>query len=84
MCVTTETRPLDRLGQLGEFEQGRNTDTHSVCNIRDKASRPAWPAREWMCAVRLSETYSCLFLIKSLRGKYITVCLLYTSPSPRD
>ena len=39
-CVTTETKPLDRLGQLGEFEQ----DKH-VCYNRDKASRPAWPAR---------------------------------------
>ena len=25
MCVTTETRHLDRLGQLGEFEQDSNT-----------------------------------------------------------
>ena len=39
-CVTTETRPLDRLGQLGEFEQERhsgseqdsNTDSHRVAH----------------------------------------------------
>ena len=38
MCVTTKTRPLNRLGQLGEFEQdsnadpelGSNTYTHSA------------------------------------------------------
>ena len=26
-CVTTETRHLDRLGQLGEFEQDSNTES---------------------------------------------------------
>ena len=38
MCVATEARPLDRLGQLGEFEQDSNTasdlesntDSHSA------------------------------------------------------
>ena len=29
LCVTTETRPLDRLGQLGEFEQDSNTDSET-------------------------------------------------------
>ena len=32
VCVTTETRPLDRLGQLGGFEQDSNTDSHSARN----------------------------------------------------
>ena len=27
LCVTTETRHLDRLGQFGEFEQNSNTDS---------------------------------------------------------
>ena len=32
LCVTTETRPLDRLGQLGEFEQDSNTDSELESN----------------------------------------------------
>ena len=32
MRVTTETRPLDRLGQLGEFEQDSNTDSELESN----------------------------------------------------
>ena len=32
MCGTTETRPLDRLGQLGEFEQDSNTDLEQESN----------------------------------------------------
>ena len=32
VCVTTETRPLDRLGQLGEFEQDSNTDSELESN----------------------------------------------------
>ena len=31
-CVTTETRPLGRLGQLGEFEQDSNTDSELESN----------------------------------------------------
>ena len=31
-CVTTETRPLDRRGQLGEFEQDRNTESELESN----------------------------------------------------
>ena len=31
-CVTTETRHLDRLGQLGEFEQDSNTDSEQESN----------------------------------------------------
>ena len=31
LCVTTKTRHLDRLGQLGEFEQDSNTDTLAHC-----------------------------------------------------
>ena len=51
MRVTTETRHLDRLGQLGEH----------VC-------RAAVEKRVWTNSpLRLSGTYSCLFLIKSLR-----------------
>ena len=30
VCVTTETRPLDRLGQLGEFEQDSDTDSDLI------------------------------------------------------
>ena len=33
MCVTTETRQLAQLGQLGEFEQESNT--HSEPNVCD-------------------------------------------------
>ena len=32
VCVTTETRPLDRLGQLGEFEQDSNTGSELESN----------------------------------------------------
>ena len=32
LCVATETRPLDRLGQLGEFEQDSNTDSELESN----------------------------------------------------
>ena len=32
VCVTAETSPLDRLGQLGEFEQDRNTDSEPESN----------------------------------------------------
>ena len=32
LCVTTETRPLDRLGQLGEFELDSNTDSELESN----------------------------------------------------
>ena len=32
VCVSTETRHLDRLGQLGEFEQDSNTDTEQESN----------------------------------------------------
>ena len=50
-CVTTETRPLDRLGQLGEFEQDsntdseleRNTDSHSGCCVTRAVSAREQP-----------------------------------------
>ena len=42
MCVTTETWHLDRLGQLGEFEQSRKRD---MC--ADGAAE-----RKWACACR--------------------------------
>ena len=32
LCVATETRPLDRLGQLGEFERDSNTDSELESN----------------------------------------------------
>ena len=32
LCVATETRPLDRLGQLGEFEQDSSTDAELESN----------------------------------------------------
>ena len=32
LCVTTETRHLDRLDQLGEFEQDSNTDSEQESN----------------------------------------------------
>ena len=38
VCVTTETRPLDRLGQLGEFEQDSNTDSEHCDNVLSAAS----------------------------------------------
>ena len=38
-CVTTETRHLDRLGQLGEFEQDSNTD-RCVCVCVTRSARP--------------------------------------------
>ena len=31
-CVTAETRHLDRLGQLGEFEQDSSTDPEQASN----------------------------------------------------
>ena len=34
LCVTTETRHLDRLGQLGEFEQDNNTDSMALCAVQ--------------------------------------------------
>ena len=41
VCVTTEARPLDRLGQHGEFEQGRNV---CVCAAEeDVAEEPPTP-----------------------------------------
>ena len=47
-CVTTETKPLDRLGQLGEFEQDSNTDSElesntdseGVCRNEDRTAQP--------------------------------------------
>ena len=49
LCVTTETRHLDRLGQLGEFEQDSNTaseqesntDSHSAGNKAHVARQSA-------------------------------------------
>ena len=38
-CVTTETRPLDRLGQLGEFEQDSNTDSELESNTDSDTAR---------------------------------------------
>ena len=58
-CVTTETRHLDRLGQLGELEQDSNTDseqesnTERVCLCGQALTPPAvtWPpARAVMSA----------------------------------
>ena len=50
VCVTTETRPFDRLGQLGEFEQDTNTGLASSvscvwqeCFGRSGAARDASP-----------------------------------------
>ena len=49
VCVTTETRPLDRLGQLSAFEEDSNTDselgsntyTHSAQNKAHVARQSA-------------------------------------------
>ena len=41
LCVTTETRPLDRLGQLGEFEQDSNTAS-DVCQRCYRLCVCAW------------------------------------------
>ena len=38
VLLATETRHLDRLGQLGEFEQESNTDSHSA---RSQCAKPA-------------------------------------------
>ena len=39
VCVTTETRHLDRLGQLGEFEQDSNTDSEQESNTDSHSAR---------------------------------------------
>ena len=39
MCVTTETRHLDRLGQPGEFEQDSNTDSEQKSNTGSHSAR---------------------------------------------
>ena len=38
-CVTTEARPLDRLGPLGEFEQDSNTDSELGSNTYTHSAR---------------------------------------------
>ena len=38
-CVTTETRHLGRLGQLGEFEQNSNTDSKQKSNTNSHSAR---------------------------------------------
>ena len=38
-CVTTETGHLDRLGQLGEFEQDSNTDSKRKSNTNSHSAR---------------------------------------------
>ena len=50
VCVTTETRHLDRLGQLGEFEQDSNTDSEQESNTGWESvwyhlQAPSWPSR---------------------------------------
>ena len=39
LCVTTETRHLDRLGQLGEFEQESNTGSEQESNTDSHSAR---------------------------------------------
>ena len=39
MCVTTETRHLDRHGQLSEFEQDNNTDSEQESNTDSHSAR---------------------------------------------
>ena len=39
LCVTTKTRHLDRLGQLGEFEQDSNTDSEQERNTDSQSAR---------------------------------------------
>ena len=63
LCVTTETRPLDRLGQLGEFEQDSNTDSDLESNTDSHTAlclcvgRAAWPPGAGRCpAPRRSPT----------------------------
>ena len=46
MCVTSETRHLDRLGQLSEFEQDINTDSHSARNRAQVAQQSTAEAGE--------------------------------------
>ena len=47
VCVTTEKRHLDRLGQLGEFEQDSNTDSELESNTEGQcvASGTYWQGR---------------------------------------
>ena len=81
LCVTTETHHLDRLGQLGEFQQQSNTlaapeQQHSACGWRRS------PEQAGCQAERLQRSHLlCSRCIRSLyapqiaspaRGAYIT------------
>ena len=77
LCVTTETRPLDRLGQLGEVEQDSNTDSELESNTDShRAQNKAHVARQ-SAAERGKEaphskaqsTVCVCIVIMSLRGE---------------
>ena len=64
VCVTTETRHLDRLGQLGEFEQDSNTTSGQLCVTTNTSQCwTAWPSNPFVVTVLGS------LAVKSLRCK---------------
>ena len=79
LCVTTETRHIDRLGQLGEFEQDSNTDSEQESLVWCVVQHPKPPVHSARSATQCSFQYT---PSKASRGAWHSIQSSATQCSP--